>query len=56
MVAPARIARHPMWTDNIVSVDPLCPRASGLGASQPKLRLLLHVWTNLSSMAQREVR
>jgi hypothetical protein len=56
MVAPARIARHPMCADDIVSVDPLCPRASGLGASQPMPWLLLHVWTNLSSMAQREVR
>jgi heterotetrameric sarcosine oxidase delta subunit len=38
MVAPARIARHPMCADDIVSVNPLCPRASGLGASQPMLR------------------
>jgi hypothetical protein len=34
MVAPARIARHPMCTDDIVSVDPLYPRAGGLGDSE----------------------
>lgn len=55
MVGPARIARRPMCAHDIALVDLLSQRATRVRGSQP-ISGSLQVWTNLSSMAQREVR